>query len=59
MCLDAEMKRLRNSGLGSKTKKAQHLSIEEEEILFINLNFKGTDLIWNTLKIPPKIGLAV
>ncbi len=34
MCLDAEMKRLRNSGLGSKTKKAQPLSIEEEEILW-------------------------
>ncbi len=30
MCFDAEMKRLRNSGLGSKTKKAQPLSIEEE-----------------------------
>ncbi len=34
MCLDAEMKRLRNSGLGSKTKKTQPLSIEEEEILW-------------------------
>ncbi len=28
------MKRLQNSGLGSKTKKAQPLSIEEEEILW-------------------------
>ncbi len=33
-CAWTEMKRLRNSGLGSKTKKAQPLSIEEEEILW-------------------------
>ena len=34
VCLDAEMKRLRNSGLGSKTKRAQPISVEEEDTLW-------------------------
>ena len=33
-CLDAEMKRLQRNGLGSRTKKAEPLSEEEEETLW-------------------------
>ena len=32
VCLDSEMKRLQKSGLGSKTKKAEPLTIEKEEL---------------------------
>ena len=34
VCLDSEMKRLQKSGLGSKTRKAEPLTIEEEELLW-------------------------
>ena len=34
VCLDSEMKRLQKSGLGSKTKKAVPLTIDEEELLW-------------------------
>ena len=33
-CLDSEMKRLQSSGLGSRKKKAEPLSLEEEELLW-------------------------
>ena len=33
-CLDSEMKRLQSSGLGSQKRKAQLLSLEEEELLW-------------------------
>ena len=32
VCLDAEMKRLQKAGHGSKTRKAEPLSMEEEEM---------------------------
>ena len=34
MTLDAEMKRLQRSGLGSKKKKAEPITPEEEEIMW-------------------------
>ena len=34
VCLDAEMKRLQKAGLGSKTRKAEPLTVEEEELLW-------------------------
>ena len=34
VCLDAEMKRLQSAGCGSKTRKAEPLTEEEEEILW-------------------------
>ena len=33
-CLDAEMKRLQSAGYGSKTRKAEPLTEEEEEVLW-------------------------
>ena len=33
-CLDSEMKRLQSSGLGSRKRKAEPLSLEEEELLW-------------------------
>jgi len=34
ICLDAEMKRLQQEGLGSRTRKAEPLTIEDEELLW-------------------------
>ena len=58
VCLDSEMKRLQKSGLGSKTKKAEPLTVDEEEVLW-SKGLLGSQTLVDTMLVMNGLYLAL